>query len=549
MTMQSRLMFVSVIALLLLVSTAFCQIPFDFTYQARLADSTGSPMPNGNYPMEFRFFSQPQGGLPVWTEPIDVPTSNGYFSVMMEPPDLNALGGPLYLEVLVNDEIMIPRAPLTSVPFSAVSQRVNGDIQTRAGSLRMMEPVDDLVGFEVLTATGGNSLKLMEPVDSLPVVELKAEPTLTSFKMMDPVDKREAFEILTSMAGNSAKLMEPVDKKPLIEMSGGADGGANIYMFNPQPEPPAHLIALNASPSSGASFKMFNPQPEPPADPLLEMKTTQYGAGLAMAAPQAGGFGVDITDPMFEVITDSSGGTINLYDEIGKVMGWDPTPFTPGGILYLIDPAADDTNMFLGSDGYLYAQKGNFGDNSNTGEHSVTIGSGNEAAGDNCFAGGQVAFADDDNCFIWSDYPVGPSVLPLHTSAANQFIVRATGGVKFYTNATMTSGVQLTPGASAWSTFTALNAIDNAREANGNDVLNKIEQLPIKSYSLKSEAESIEHIGPMAGDFNRLFDTGNDDEHLSALDQSGVALAGVKALLEKIERLEARIAELEAAQE
>jgi hypothetical protein len=57
----------------------------------------------------------------------------------------------------------------------------------------------------------------------------------------------------------------------------------------------------------------------------------------------------------------------------------------------------------------------------------------------------------------------------------------------------------------------------------------------------------------MAEDFVAAFDVGiiresdgqRDNQYLAASDVAGVALAGVKELLTKIEQLEARIAELE----
>jgi hypothetical protein len=86
----------------------------------------------------------------------------------------------------------------------------------------------------------------------------------------------------------------------------------------------------------------------------------------------------------------------------------------------------------------------------------------------------------------------------------------------------------------------------NVRDVAGEQVLEKISQLPLKRYSYRSEDESVEHIGPVAGDFNNLFGFSGGDTYISMRDESGVALAGVKALLDRIERLEARIAELEA---
>ena len=183
--------------------------------------------------------------------------------------------------------------------------------------------------------------------------------------------------------------------------------------------------------------------------------------------------------------------------------------------------------------------------NSTPGNYSmVPGGSSNSAANAYALAAGRRAKAVHDGAFVWADH----SDADFASSATDQFNVRASGGTRIYSDAGLMAGVELTPGASSWSSITALNAFKNVREIDGKDILNRIQQLPIKVYNLESEAESVEHIGPMAADFNALFMTGNDDEHISALDQSGVALAGVQALLARIEELEKEVAELKANQ-
>ena len=77
-----------------------------------------------------------------------------------------------------------------------------------------------------------------------------------------------------------------------------------------------------------------------------------------------------------------------------------------------------------------------------------------------------------------------------------------------------------------------------------NELLRKISGIPIESWNYKGSTEK--HIGPVAEDFVGVFDVGvirerdgqRDDEYLAAKDVAGVALAGVKELLKKIEALE-----------
>jgi hypothetical protein len=416
-------------------------------------------------------------------------------------------------------------------------------------SFKMIDPGDEKVGFDVFIGGEGNSIKMMDPGDDeVPVAEISSDGLVASMKLIDPGDDEIGFDVFVGGEGNSIKMMDPGDdENSLIEMNGGIGGEASFYMFNPQPEPPAVLMEMSSSPLTGGSLRMFNPQPEPPAEPVLEMNSTEFGANFTMAAPGAGGLRNEITDPKFEVVVDSDGGSLDIYDEIGKYTSFEPTPFMSGGGLSLMDPSTDQTNVWIGSDGRVSARKGIFGQNiTSDGNYNLVVGDENIISGNNSFAGGRVAEASHDNCFVWSDYPVGPSVSPTATSGDNQFLVRSTGGVTFYSDANMNYGVYLAPDAYSWSPIIPpLSALDT-RPVDGQQILTKIGQLPIKYYSHKSQENGAEHVGPLPADFNALFSPGQEDTHISVQDEAGVALAGVKALLERIEQLEARIAELEA---
>jgi len=70
-----------------------------------------------------------------------------------------------------------------------------------------------------------------------------------NFRLMSPGnDDVNGFEIAASELTNSAsfRLIDPGDdERSLVEISGGPSTGASIYMFNPQPEPPAKLFDLS----------------------------------------------------------------------------------------------------------------------------------------------------------------------------------------------------------------------------------------------------------------------------------------------------------------
>jgi len=111
------------------------------SYQGRLADSSGNPL-TGKYNLEFRIYTVPTGGTPLWTEmwtggsAVDV--SDGLFNVMLGSINntlASAIQGrnELYLGITVGtDSEMSPRVQLGSVPFSMQAMTVPDGAVTTA---------------------------------------------------------------------------------------------------------------------------------------------------------------------------------------------------------------------------------------------------------------------------------------------------------------------------------------------------------------------------------------------------------------------------------
>jgi hypothetical protein len=83
---------------------------------------------------------------------------------------------------------------------------------------------------------------------------------------------------------------------------------------------------------------------------------------------------------------------------------------------------------------------------------------------------------------------------------------------------------------------------DFARVSPG-DILEKVIQLPLSAWSY-TNTPAVRHVGPMAQDFYAAFNVGADDKHIATIDESGVALAAIQGLNEKLERQRAENAEL-----
>jgi hypothetical protein len=166
------------------------------------------------------------------------------------------------------------------------------------------------------------------------------------------------------------------------------------------------------------------------------------------------------------------------------------------------------------------------------------------------FAAGRRAKANHTGAFVWAD----STDADVTSSNNNQFVVRASGGVTFYSNPGSTAGVNLPPGGGAFSSLSDRNAKTDIQPVACREILEVLSRIPVATWSYKSQDASIRHIGPMAQDFHQAFAVGEDERHISTIDADGVALAAIQGLNElvkekdaKIQTLEDRIAALEKA--
>ncbi len=91
------------------------------------------------------------------------------------------------------------------------------------------------------------------------------------------------------------------------------------------------------------------------------------------------------------------------------------------------------------------------------------------------------------------------------------------------------SGAHLTAGG-VWTNASDVALKENFREVDGDDLLDRIDRLPILRWNYRAESDDVTHIGPTAQDFKRLFDVGDNDRSISTVDPSGIALAAIQVL-------------------
>jgi len=185
------------------------------------------------------------------------------------------------------------------------------------------------------------------------------------------------------------------------------------------------------------------------------------------------------------------------------------------------------------------------GGNGNTASGAGAVvpgGVANLAQGNTSFAAGNRAKSFNNGCFTWAD----SNNFDFGCSSNNAFTARATGGV-FFVSAidgvgNPTAGVQLAAGGSGWGVLSDRSSKTNLAAVNGRQVLEALAQIPIGTWSYKTQDASIRHIGPMAQDFSVAFGVGEDNKHINTVDADGVSLAAIQGLYQISLEKDAQIA-------
>lgn len=138
--------------------------------------------------------------------------------------------------------------------------------------------------------------------------------------------------------------------------------------------------------------------------------------------------------------------------------------------------------------------------------------------------------------FVWSDGSAQASADTFRNTANNEFAARATGGFRFRTNLTGTTGCNLPAGSGVFNCTSSRSTKENFLAINGLDVLSKLRRIQISSWNYITEGQNVRHVGPMAEDFYGQFQLGTDNKSIGVQDLAGVSIAAVKELDEQLQQ-------------
>jgi len=90
----------------------------------------------------------------------------------------------------------------------------------------------------------------------------------------------------------------------------------------------------------------------------------------------------------------------------------------------------------------------------------------------------------------------------------------------------------------------SLKSKTDISEVNYSAILELLTSLPISNWRYINDEGKAKHIGPISEEFYAHFGIGTDEQHISPLDVSGVALASIKALLVELRKSQLELKEL-----
>jgi hypothetical protein len=275
-------------------------------------------------------------------------------------------------------------------------------------------------------------------------------------------------------------------------------------------------------------------------------------------ATVGGGFGNTSGGYVSTVAGGQSNQAMGIFS---SVCGGSGNEATAAGINSTIGGGINNTTFGIGS------TVSGGGDNYAYGSSSIVAGGlSNLSGGDYSFAGGKRAkvrdgnplspfyagtFEGDKGTFMWADSTFADFV----STGPNQFLVRAAGGMYFGTNSTVSipagrfintsTGGYLTTGGT-WTNASDRNEKKNLSPVDPREVLERVSALGIARWNYKSEADSTQHVGPMAQDFHAAFGLGDSDKSIATIDADGVALAAIQGLYQIVQEKDCDIEELRA---
>jgi len=443
------------IALIALFSRVSADVPPYINFQATITDSNGDPIPDGNHTVVVQIFDDPtlDTGL-IFAENHDILSENGIVSFLIGSGNITYGGDNLldthftspdrWLSITVDDDPpMNPRIRLVTVPYSYKVSSVAG---ASGGNITSDVVLSGKIKVdEFRMETGANQDYVLKSDDLGNGTWQPAEIHGTYWELDGNLGPGIDF---LGTIGDFDLIFKTYDfTSMIIEPTGIWDNGGETVHNTPNilgGRAKATVNVQGATIAGGGDYWLT------PDDYKYNKVTDNFGSIGGGAMNRAGDDGGGVENAQFATV---GGGYSNTANRGYSVVSGGNNNFAGGADGHSSVGGGKD-NQANGSYSFVGGGEGNIADetystigggagntasgygstipggenNSASGTNSMAAGgSNNSAVGSHSFAAGKGAKADHNYSFVWD----GANTSELHTTAEQQFLVRAPGGFAF----------------------------------------------------------------------------------------------------------------------
>ena len=550
--MRSSLTVLTVVMILAAASVAFADVPTMINYQGRLTDGAGAPL-DTTVSMEFAIYDDSTGGVLEWAEAHpSVTVEGGTFSIVLGeavPIDDGVFNQPdRWLGITVgSDPELSPRTQLVSVGYAhrvstvdgSTGGIISGDVSIQSdldvdGDLRVTGKATIGTGH---TNTGDHAF-----------VAGESNSAVAAYVTIGGGIANSGDGSFSTVGGglyNTAGSGGPADA---ATVGGGYENTASASTStvaggkNNTASGGSSTVAGGINNTADSSWATVGGGSTNSSSGWWSTVGGGVGNAANGGASTIGGGNQNITECAVLGAATVSGGSVNQATADGSTVGGGNANTASGNTSTV---SGGEYNVASGDGSTVCGGKRNLA----AGDYSVAMG-----YRDSLTENADYSLAFGDEVYIDTDHRV---VFYKGTHSGRLGVNRddEDGGINHPvhvgTDATNGNGAHLT-GGGVWTNGSSREFKENFRSLDRDELLASIATMQIDSWNFKNSDEH--HIGPAAEDFVLAFDVGTireedgtrENHYLAAGDVAGVALASVQALLNKIEKLEQRISELES---
>jgi trimeric autotransporter adhesin len=595
-----------------------------FTYQGRLAD--GGAAVTGIYDLRFSLYDSTNNPGVLIAGPVtnsSVGVSNGLFTVTIDFGAGVFTGADRWLEIgtrsngVASFTPLSPRQQLTPTPYAISAGNLNGSLS----SANLSGTYSNAVTFSNATNSFSGSGAGLTGVNAASLGGLNAAnywnlggnsgvggPVLGTMDVQPLrlyANTRRVFHLTTASivlsefeSWNAVNIIGGASGNTVSNgvMGGTISGGGSVTnsSFGTTTGPNIVMNSFGTvggglNNTAGKDISAFG------ADTSLHADTVSGGEGNSAAngwASVGGGLANYAGSGQSAIAGGGHNGISDLNNFLGFPQSYSRAAFIGAGEYNVITPRTEGSFPFYN---YLDALDGVIGggiSNTINGASFAVIPGGreNSVSGSYGFAAGRRARANHDGAFVWAD----STDADFASTGANQFLIRARGGIVVDPLTSMSFGTQVRQMINLWGTQYGIGVqdssvyfrCDNSNPNNGffwyrggthsdtygnsgggselmhltsgglwvnttfvsasdrnvkedfadvdsSTVLEKVVRLPIQTWVYKNDPAT-KHLGPVAQDFYAAFGVGPDDKHIATVDADGVALAAIQGLNQKL---------------